>query len=182
MPRATGSKTIRFRRQKCAGGLFQRAGRPQQRHSAQPFSNESARNASKAAKGTNAQKVGDYYATAMDSAAIERCRPEAPQALPRPHCRASRTWRACRNLWPTPKPTTGNSWFGAGVGQDDKISTQYSVQMGQGGISTLPDRDYYLKEDGRSKAIRTLTRPIWLTRVQAARRQRGDRPRPTPLR
>jgi putative endopeptidase len=31
------------------------------------------------------------------------------------------------------------------VGQDDKISTQYAVQIGQGGL-TLPDRDYYLKD------------------------------------
>jgi putative endopeptidase len=39
------------------------------------------------------------------------------------------------------------------VGPDEKISTQYAVQLGQGGLS-LPDRDYYLKDDARSKSIR----------------------------
>jgi putative endopeptidase len=115
--------------------------------------NESARNASKAAKGTNAQKVGDYYATAMDSAAIEA----AGLKYLKPYLdriAGIKDLAGMQKFMADPKAHAGNSWFGAGVAQDDKISTQYSVQMGQGGIS-LPDRDYYLKEDGRSKAIRT---------------------------
>lgn len=39
------------------------------------------------------------------------------------------------------------------VGQDDKNSEQYITFMGQGGL-TLPDRDFYLMNDARSKAIR----------------------------
>lgn len=38
------------------------------------------------------------------------------------------------------------------VGQDDKNSEQYIFQISQGGLS-LPDRDYYLKNDERSTAI-----------------------------
>jgi putative endopeptidase len=43
--------------------------------------------------------------------------------------------------------------FGFGAGQDFKDATQVIAQLGQGGIG-LPDRDYYLNEDDRSKALR----------------------------
>ncbi|MBC7689138.1 MAG: M13 family metallopeptidase, partial [Aquabacterium sp.] len=43
--------------------------------------------------------------------------------------------------------------FGFFVGQDSKKVTQYIPQFGQGG-TTLPDRDYYLKNDARSTNIR----------------------------
>ena len=134
-------------------GLFQRAGRQQQRHPAQPFWTTPPSNAAKAAKGSNAQKVGDFYASAMDSVAIEAGRPEVPAAAPRPHHGHQEPGRRCRSLLADPKAHAGSVWFGSGVGQDEKISTQYAVQLGQGGLS-LPDRDYYLKDDARSKAIR----------------------------
>jgi putative endopeptidase len=41
-----------------------------------------------------------------------------------------------------------------GVGQDQKNSTQYAVLLYQGGLR-LPDRDYYLRDDARSKSIRS---------------------------
>ncbi|MCA0427592.1 MAG: M13 family metallopeptidase [Bacteroidetes bacterium] len=44
-------------------------------------------------------------------------------------------------------------FFGFYIGQDLKNSTQYIAYMGQGGLS-LPDRDYYLKNDKRSNEIR----------------------------
>ncbi|MDQ3290056.1 MAG: M13 family metallopeptidase, partial [Bacteroidota bacterium] len=43
--------------------------------------------------------------------------------------------------------------FGFYVGQDEKKSTEYAVNLYQSGLG-LPDRDYYLKEDERSKNIR----------------------------
>jgi putative endopeptidase len=113
---------------------------------------ESARTALTAAPGSNAQKVGDYYASAMDSVAIERdgLKHLIP-ALNR--IAAAKDLAGMQRLLADPKAQTGNAWFGFGVGQDDKISSQYAVQFGQGGL-TLPDRDYYLKDDPRSKAIR----------------------------
>jgi putative endopeptidase len=45
-------------------------------------------------------------------------------------------------------------FFGVGVGQDQKDSSKQILQTGQGGL-TLPDRDYYLADDERSKTIRT---------------------------
>lgn len=43
--------------------------------------------------------------------------------------------------------------FGAYVGQDPKNSERYVVWVSQGGLG-LPDRDYYLKQDEKSKKIR----------------------------
>ncbi len=43
--------------------------------------------------------------------------------------------------------------FGFSVSQDSKKVTEYIPQIGQGG-TTLPDRDYYLKNDARSTKIR----------------------------
>jgi putative endopeptidase len=42
---------------------------------------------------------------------------------------------------------------GLNIGPDRKNVSQYIPQVGQGGIS-LPDRDYYLKNDARSAEIR----------------------------
>ncbi|MGY3089519.1 putative endopeptidase [Hymenobacter sp. UYAg731] len=115
--------------------------------------NDAAKNAPKAAKGSNAQKVGDFYASAMDSAAIEA----AGLKYLQPHLNriaAIKDLGGMQRFLADPKAHSGSVWYGMGVGQDDKISSQYAVQMGQGGLS-LPDRDYYLKDDARSKAIRT---------------------------
>jgi len=114
--------------------------------------NDAAKNFAKAPKGSNAQKVGDFYASAMDSAAIEA----AGLKYLQPHLNriaAIKDLGEMQRFLADPKAQAGSVWYSAGVGQDEKISTQYAVQMGQGGLS-LPDRDYYLKDDARSKAIR----------------------------
>ena len=112
-----------------------------------------AANSSKAAKGTNTQKVGDFYGSAMDSVAIEA----AGLKYLKPHLdriMAINSLADEQKFLADPKAHAGSVWFGSGVGQDEKISTQYAVQLSQGGL-TLPDRDYYLKDDARSKNIRT---------------------------
>ena len=114
--------------------------------------NDAAKNAAKAPKGSNMQKVGDFYASAMDSAAIET----AGLKYLQPHLTriaAIKDLDGMQRFLADPKAHAGSVWYGSYVGQDEKISTQYAVQMGQGGLS-LPDRDYYLKDDARSKAIR----------------------------
>jgi putative endopeptidase len=113
---------------------------------------QAAMNASKAPKGSNEQKVGDFYASAMDSAAIDA----AGLKYLKPHLdriMAINSLADEQKLLADPKSHVGSVWFGSGVGQDEKISTQYAIYLGQGGLS-LPDRDYYLKDDARSKAIR----------------------------
>ncbi|MBF9236637.1 M13 family metallopeptidase [Hymenobacter sp. BT683] len=114
--------------------------------------NDAAKDAAKAPKGSNAQKVGDFYASAMDSAAIDA----AGLKYLQPHLNriaAIKDLGEMQRFLADPKAHAGSVWYGFYVGQDEKISTQYAVQMGQGGLS-LPDRDYYLKDDARSKAIR----------------------------
>jgi len=113
---------------------------------------ELARNSGTAAKGTNAQKVGDFYAAAMDTVAIEKAgltylKPYLDRIM------AIKTLPEMQKFLADPKTQTGSVWFNSGVGQDEKISTQYAVQFYQGGL-TLPNRDYYLKDDARSKNIR----------------------------
>ena len=43
--------------------------------------------------------------------------------------------------------------YGFFVSQDQKETTRYIPMVGQGGLG-LPDRDYYLKDDAKSKEIR----------------------------
>ncbi len=113
---------------------------------------ELARNAPSAAPGSNARKVGEYYAAAMDTVAIEA----AGLKYLQPHLAriaAIKTLADEQHLLADPRTSTGGAWFGYGVSQDDKKSDEYAIQFGQGGLS-LPDRDYYLKDDARSKRIR----------------------------
>jgi len=113
---------------------------------------ELARNAATAPKGSNAQKVGDFYASAMDTMAIEAAgtkylKPYLDRIM------GIKTLAEMQKFLADPTAHAGSVWFNSGVGQDEKISTQYAVQFYQGGL-TLPNRDYYLNEDARSKSIR----------------------------
>ncbi|MDO7886949.1 M13 family metallopeptidase [Hymenobacter cheonanensis] len=110
-----------------------------------------AAHASTAKPGTNAQKVGDFYASALDTMAIERAGLKYLQPY-LTKINSLKTLPEVQAYLADPK-SVSTGWYDFGVGQDEKISTQYAVQMGQGGL-TLPDRDYYLKDDARSKSIR----------------------------
>ncbi|WP_241499069.1 M13 family metallopeptidase [Rufibacter ruber] len=106
-----------------------------------------------AAQGSSTQLVGDFYAAGMDSAAIERAglTPLKPE-LDRINAMKNRA-----DLLTTMahlKTIGRGGVFGFYVGQDDKNSTQYIVNITQSGLG-LPDRDYYLKDDARSQEIRT---------------------------
>jgi len=100
------------------------------------------------------KRVGDYYASAIDSAAIEKLgyKPIKPylDAITALSSKAqvlkyANTLRA---------QTVSSPFYRIGVGQDAKDVTKYIISIGQGG-TTLPDRDYYLKNDARSQKIRT---------------------------
>ncbi|MBF9222011.1 M13 family metallopeptidase [Hymenobacter ruricola] len=101
--------------------------------------------------GSNLQKVGDFYAASMDSVAIEKAGLKYLQ--PRlDRIAAIKDLGEMQQYLADPK-SFATGWYGFGVSQDPKNSTQYVVRMGQGGLS-LSDRDYYLKDDARSKTIR----------------------------
>ncbi|WP_303309799.1 M13 family metallopeptidase [Hymenobacter sp. BT730] len=113
---------------------------------------ESAANTS-ATKGSNLQKVGDYYASSMDSVAIEKAglkylQPELARIA------AVKDLKGLQTALVRAQRLQTRSVFGLGVNQDRKKSDEYALYLSQGGL-TLPDRDYYLKDDARSKTIRT---------------------------
>ncbi|HET9506117.1 MAG TPA: M13 family metallopeptidase [Hymenobacter sp.] len=113
---------------------------------------ELARTSRTAKPGSNAQKVGDYFASAMDTMAIDA----AGLKYLKPYLdriAGIQTLPQMQQFLADPKAVTGSVWYNSGVGQDEKISSQYSVQMYQGGL-TLPDRDYYLSDNARMKNIR----------------------------
>jgi putative endopeptidase len=112
---------------------------------------EKAANDRMARPGTNLQKVGDFYAAAMDSMGIEKAGLKYLQ--PRLNQIAAINDLLTMQHYLADPRSFGTGWYGFGISQDSKNSTQYAVRMSQGGLS-LPDRDYYLKDDARSKAIR----------------------------
>jgi putative endopeptidase len=98
----------------------------------------------KGAPGTNAQKVGDYYASFMDEKAIEA----KGISVLKPYQDKISSIRNTRDLarfFGEGNRMGIGSPFGAAVVQDLKNNTQYNVYLGQGGIG-LPDRDQYFDE------------------------------------
>ena len=110
--------------------------------------------ASRTAKsGSNEQKVGDYYATALDSAAVEA----AGLKYLQPHLdkiAAVTDLAGLQRLLADPQTRASNAWFWLGVVPDFDQSDVYTPYVSQAGLG-MPDRDFYLKDDARSKAIRT---------------------------
>ncbi len=112
---------------------------------------DAAKNTS-AAKGSNEQKVGDYYASCMAEDKIEAAgaKPLADEFTRIAGVKDQRSMLAeVARLH-----TMGiNVLFGDGSQQDAKNSAEVIESLGQGGLG-LPNRDYYFKDDARSKMIR----------------------------
>src|SRR4051812_43290013 len=90
------------------------------------------------------QMTGDFYASGMDSAAIEKAG-LAPISVQLAHIAGFTTLQQVIEEIAHMRTTgTAAPLFGFSVGQDAKKASQYIPQLSQGGI-TLPDRDYYLK-------------------------------------
>jgi putative endopeptidase len=112
---------------------------------------------SKGAPGSDAQKVGDYYASFLDEAAVEArgLKPLSQElaridALKTKQDLAGYVGRAQRLFVAHP--------FAYFVAIDDKNSTQYVSNVTQSGLG-MPNRDYYLSDDARLKAIREKYQP-----------------------
>ena len=99
------------------------------------------------------QMIGDFYRSGMDSVAID-ARGYKPIEGELDRLAALNNKQEVLNEVATLR-TRGiaSPLFGMFVGQDRKNVSQYIPQIGQGGTS-LPDRDYYLKDDARSTNIR----------------------------
>ena len=109
-----------------------------------------------AAPGSNAQKVGDFYAAAMDTVAIDRAglAPLQPELARLAAVRDAAGLRA--EIAHIQQLGTG-VFFRFGVDVDEKNTTQYAVQLNQGGL-TLPNRDFYFKTDARSEKVKAAYR------------------------
>jgi len=113
---------------------------------------EGAAKDSKAGKGSNVQKVGDFYAVGMDSATIESLgwKPiegdlKRIDALTRPEGVQTELARL--------HSMGVGGLFGFFSTIDAKNSSRVIGQLSQGGLG-LPDRDYYLEQDDKSKKNR----------------------------
>ncbi|MBH8558545.1 M13 family metallopeptidase [Hymenobacter negativus] len=109
-----------------------------------------------AAPGSNAQKVGDFYASAMDTVAIDRAglaplKPELDRVA------AVRDAAGLRAEIVRLQELGAGPFFRAGVDVDEKETTKYAVQMNQGGL-TLPNRDFYFKTDARTEKVKAAYR------------------------
>ncbi|MBD2769739.1 M13 family metallopeptidase [Hymenobacter sp. BT664] len=112
--------------------------------------------------GSNAQKVGDFYAAAMDTAAIERAglAPLKPELV---RVAAVRDQVGLRAAIVHLQELQAGVFFRAGVDVDEKNTAQYAVRLDQGGL-TLPDRDFYFKSDARTEKVKTAYR-AYMTQI-----------------
>lgn len=124
------------------------------------------------AAGSDEQKVGDFYASFMDQATIEArgLQPLLPEfaridALATKQDVARYIGHAQRIGVPQP--------FAFFVAIDEKNSTQYLSTVYQTGLG-MPDRDYYLSDDAKLKAVREKYRVYVQELLAAADTQDAD--------
>ncbi|MBN2412388.1 M13 family metallopeptidase [candidate division KSB1 bacterium] len=107
----------------------------------------------KAQTGSLEQKIGDFYATAMDTVAIEKAGLE-PLKEEFAKIAAIKTREDILNQIANMHSKALFPLFQIFPEQDQKNTEMVIVYLWQGGLG-LTDRDYYLSDDGRSKELRT---------------------------
>ena len=100
----------------------------------------------------DAQRVGTYFSTYMDEAAIE-AKGLAPMKAARDRIMAIATPADLARVLGTDARIGIPGPFDIGVEQDPKQPDRYMVGMGQGGLG-MPDRDYYLVDNAKFADIR----------------------------
>ena len=127
--------------------------------------------AAKRQRDTVTQEIGDFYSACMDEAAIEKLgigalKPELAQIA---------QLKSARDLAPLVarlQLDLGSAiLFASGSRQDPDNSEQQIAGLDQGGLG-LPDRDYYTKDDAKSKEIRER----YLQHAQKMFELLGDKP------
>ena len=105
-----------------------------------------------AATGTNQQKIGDFWATGMDSVQADKLgiRPIQPELN---RITALQTAQDVQDEIARLKPLGVNALIGPYVAQDAKNSDKMALQLWQSGLG-LPNRDYYFNKDNRTANIR----------------------------
>jgi putative endopeptidase len=100
------------------------------------------------------QKIGDFYGSCMNEVAVNQRGVSAIKA----QLDAIAAVKSIRDLAPVVgrlqlEDERNEMLFGVGSTQDPDNSEQQIADLDQGGLG-LPDRDYYTKEDAKSKEIR----------------------------
>jgi len=116
------------------------------------------------------QKIGDYYASCMDETAVEKlgAQPLDPELSA---IRNLKSKKDLASLIATLQLQGTSVLFNARPSQDPDNSDEMIVDVSQGGLG-LPDRDYYIKDDAKSKE----TRERYLQHVQKMFELIGDSP------
>ena len=102
--------------------------------------------------GSNAQKIGDFWYAAMDSATNTRQGIE-PLHEEFERIQAIRDRKGLLDVVAHLQYIGVGAMNGLGISQDEKHSDRYAVHLYQGGLG-LPNRDYYFDTDDRSSMIR----------------------------
>jgi len=108
--------------------------------------------AERAPAGSPERQVGDFYASGMDTEAIERAG-SSPLVPVLARIQRIRTGRGLAMAMAPARMEGRGSAFRFGVGQDDRQSTATIAEFAQGGLS-LPDREDYLSPEPRSRELR----------------------------
>jgi len=106
-----------------------------------------------AAKGSNEQKIGDFYASGMDTLTIEKAGLK-PLAMQFAKIEAIQDVPSLMNTIGYLHTIGASPAFSFYVSQDDKISSKHAVFFSQGGLG-LGNRDYYFNTDEQTVKIRT---------------------------
>jgi len=109
------------------------------------------------------QKIGDYWSACMDESAIDAAGARELQPdLERINRMTSKAQLGAElahlhmslpGAWAAGDNQTAAPMFGLGQGQDFDDATKVVAFIDQGGLA-LPNRDFYLKDDAKSKEIR----------------------------
>ena len=103
-------------------------------------------------KGSAAQKVGDFYASGMDTVTIEKkgFDPLKPMLA---KIDAVKDYKELQMVLAEAETTGEGDLFGYYVGPDERNSTTNILSLYQSG-TTLPEKDYYTKQDSITKSQR----------------------------
>ncbi|GAB3468970.1 M13 family peptidase [Massilia terrae] len=123
-----------------------------------------------AAAGTDDQRIADYYASFMDEAKLEKVG-LAPLKAEMDKIAALKDKSELPAVFARMSKLGVNTPYDFGIHQDNKDSTKYVADIGQGGLG-MPDRDYYLKTDDAKLSD---TRAKYLAHVEKMLSMAGDK-------
>jgi len=109
--------------------------------------------AAKSGRDQVTQEIGDFYGACLDEAAVNKRGLSAIQSQLDAVAALKSTRDIASLVAHVTLPFGQTLLFGAGSTQDPDNSEQEIADLSQGGLG-LPDRDYYTKDDAKSKEIR----------------------------